>query len=120
MSLWKTTTESQAYSASNIPLFKQPWITDAKMVAAVSNAGGMGVLGPHGGYNTVPTGGVAEVGERLRHEIRKIKGLTDKPFAVNLFMPKEGWDKYSRTTLEVALGKAPKAQQLNRPVQLIE
>ncbi|MED4813429.1 nitronate monooxygenase [Bacillus atrophaeus] len=31
------------------PSFKQPmrWITDANMVAAVSNAGGMGVLGPN-------------------------------------------------------------------------
>ncbi|WP_268519823.1 nitronate monooxygenase [Bacillus atrophaeus] len=33
------------------PPFKQPmrWITDANMVAAVSNAGGMGVLGPNAG-----------------------------------------------------------------------
>ncbi|MEC1899582.1 nitronate monooxygenase [Bacillus atrophaeus] len=33
------------------PSFKQPmrWITDANMVAAVSNAGGMGVLGPNAG-----------------------------------------------------------------------
>lgn len=84
------------------------WITDAKFVAAVSNAGGMGVLGPHGGYNTVPTGGVAEVDERLRNEIRKIKSLTDKPFAVNLIMPKEGWDKYSKNTFEVALQEGVK------------
>ncbi|AKG36455.1 NAD(P)H-dependent flavin oxidoreductase [Paenibacillus durus] len=79
------------------------WITDAKMVAAVSNAGGMGVLGPHGGYNVAPSGGPTEVGERLRNEIRKIKELTDKPFAVNLYMPKEDSNIYSKTTFEVAL-----------------
>ena len=29
------------------PLF---WLTDAKLVAAVSEAGGLGVLGPHAGH----------------------------------------------------------------------
>ncbi|WP_298871491.1 nitronate monooxygenase, partial [uncultured Psychrobacter sp.] len=30
------------------------WVTNAEFVAAVSNAGGLGILGPHGGYNTNP------------------------------------------------------------------
>ena len=28
------------------------WLTDAKLVAAVSEAGGLGVLGPHAGQNS--------------------------------------------------------------------
>ena len=33
------------------PLF---WLTDAKLVASVSEAGGLGVLGPHAGQNSLP------------------------------------------------------------------
>ena len=35
------------------PLIQGPmfWLTDAKLVAAVSEAGGLGVLGPHAGQN---------------------------------------------------------------------
>lgn len=48
----------------------------AELVAAVSNAGGMGVLGA---TRLSPAG--------LRSEIRKIRALTDKPFGVDLLMP---------------------------------
>src|ERR1019366_5697504 len=47
-----------------------------KLVAAVSNAGGLGVLG---GASLSP--------DELRAEIRKIRELTDKPFAVDLLAP---------------------------------
>jgi len=47
-----------------------------KLVAAVSNAGGLGVLGAAG---CSP--------EELRTEIRKVRELTDKPFAVDLLAP---------------------------------
>jgi NAD(P)H-dependent flavin oxidoreductase YrpB (nitropropane dioxygenase family) len=50
------------------------WLSRAEMVAAVSNAGGLGIMASL----TFPT-----VGE-LREEIRKVKSLTDKPFAVNI------------------------------------
>ena len=43
------------------------------LVAAVSNAGGLGVLAS--GQDTP---------EQVREEIHKVKELTDKPFAVNL------------------------------------
>ena len=33
------------------PMF---WLTDAKLVASVSEAGGLGVLGPHAGQNSLP------------------------------------------------------------------
>lgn len=48
-------------------------VAKAKLVAAVSNAGGLGVLAS--GQDTP---------EQVREEIRKVKELTDKPFAVNL------------------------------------
>lgn len=46
----------------------------AELAAAVSEAGGLGII-------TSKTQGTPE---RLREEIRKVKSLTDKPFAVNL------------------------------------
>ncbi len=57
------------------------WMTDAAFVAAVSNAGGLGMLGPHAGQTANPTSN-EEVIERMRAEIRKVKSLTGKPFAV--------------------------------------
>jgi len=50
------------------------WMTTAELVAAVSNAGGLGVLSTIS--FTEP--------EQLRAEIKKVKALTDKPFAVNI------------------------------------
>lgn len=65
------------------------WVSDARWVAAISNAGGLGVLGPNCG-DTVPTDSPVETGERLRREIRKTRELTDKPFAVNYLLPTKG------------------------------
>ncbi len=67
------------------PVIQAPmdWITDAVLAAAVSNGGGLGVIGPNAGARTV-TESVLETGERLRREIRKAKSLTNKPFGVNL------------------------------------
>jgi NAD(P)H-dependent flavin oxidoreductase YrpB (nitropropane dioxygenase family) len=50
-------------------------VATADLVAAVSNAGGLGVLG-----------GVAYSPDELRAEIRKIRSLTDKPFGVDLLL----------------------------------
>ncbi|MGM9670926.1 MAG: NAD(P)H-dependent flavin oxidoreductase [Oscillospiraceae bacterium] len=50
------------------------WIATPPLVAAVSNAGGLGILSS----STYPTP------EELRAAIQEIKALTDKPFAVNL------------------------------------
>ncbi len=51
------------------------WVSDAPLVSAVSNAGGLGIIGA----GAMPV-------DLLRYEIRKTKGLTDKPFGVNLVM----------------------------------
>ena len=51
------------------------WISDAKLVAAVSNAGGAGVIAT-GGRST----------EWTAAEIGKARELTDKPFGVNVML----------------------------------
>ena len=79
------------------------WITDAVLAAAVSEAGGLGTIGPNAGCATV-TQDVGETGERLRAQIRKCKELTDRPFAVNFVVGVVGWDRdYSDRCLEVGL-----------------
>lgn len=50
-------------------------IAVSPLVGAVSNAGGLGIIGS-GGFTA----------DRLRDEIRKVKASTDKPFAVNLML----------------------------------
>jgi enoyl-[acyl-carrier protein] reductase II len=67
------------------PIIQAPmnWINCAELAAAVSGAGGLGVLGPNAGQS-VETSDPVETGERLRREIRKVRSLTDKPFGVNL------------------------------------
>ena len=51
------------------------WIADAELVAAVSNAGGAGVIAA-GGRST----------EWVEQEIKKARELTDKPFGVNVML----------------------------------
>ena len=51
------------------------WTSDANLAAAVSNAGGAGIIGSGG--RTV---------EWTRDEVRKAKGLTAKPFGVNVML----------------------------------
>src|SRR3989304_3189182 len=48
----------------------------SRLVAAVSNAGGLGVMGA-----------ATLDADRLREEIRRTRELTDKPFAVDLLAP---------------------------------
>ena len=48
------------------------WVADEHLASAVSNAGGLGIVGT--GHDTV---------DRVREKIETVKQLTDKPFAVN-------------------------------------
>ncbi len=59
------------------PLFQggMAWIADAKLAAAVSNAGGLGLI------SSINFGT-----EAVREEIRKCRTLTDKPFGVNIML----------------------------------
>lgn len=55
------------------------WIANAELVAAVSNAGGLGTISPNAGMRLED-----DVVVNLRSQIRQVKSLTDKPFGVNL------------------------------------
>ncbi len=55
------------------------FVARAELAAAVSNAGGLGVLG-----------GAGMTPDRLREEIRAVRVLTDKPFGVDLLLPVQG------------------------------
>ena len=87
------------------PIIQAPmnWITGANLAAAVSNAGGLGTMGPNAGATAI-TQDVTLTGERLRNEIRKAKTLTEKPFAVNFtLMPTRRpivWEEYINVALE--------------------
>lgn len=69
------------------PVIQGPlsWLTDARLVAAVSNAGGLGVLGPNAGLTAeTAVSTPQETAAKMREEIRKTEALTEKPFGVNL------------------------------------
>ena len=59
------------------PIFQggMAWVADASLAAAVSNAGGLGLI------SSVNAGT-----EAVRAEVRKCKELTDKPFGVNIML----------------------------------
>ena len=59
------------------PIFQggMAWVADAELAAAVSNAGGLGLITA-----------INESTEAVRNEIRKCKALTDKPFGVNIML----------------------------------
>jgi enoyl-[acyl-carrier protein] reductase II len=58
-----------------IPLVQAPmgWIARSQLASAVSEAGGMGIIETSSGDL-----------DAVREEIRKMRGLTDKPFGVNI------------------------------------
>lgn len=67
------------WKLTDIPVIQGPMAggyTTAELVSAVSNSGGLGSIGA--GYMSP---------ESLRFLIQKVKALTAKPFAVNLFIP---------------------------------
>lgn len=64
-------------------------IADAQLAAAVSNAGGLGVIG---------TGYASE--DWTREEIRKTKLLTKKPFALNIMLLNREAEKIGKVAME--------------------
>src|SRR5512139_2875669 len=89
------------------PLIQAPmnWVSGAELAAAVSNAGGLGTLGPNAGVDTI-TEDFELTGERLREQIRKARKLTSKPFAVNIPIGIGEGMKYSRTCVAVVIEEA--------------
>jgi len=84
------------------PIIQGPmsWITNAEFVAAVSNAGGLGVLGPNAGQVDI-TRSPEITAERMRTEIRKTKALTNKPFGISLIV--NGDLTYTWPILEIVI-----------------
>lgn len=94
------------------PIMQGPmsWITNAEFVAAVSNAGGLGILGPNAGQTTITTS-PEETAERMRREIRKTKELTDKPFGTTLITDADM--KFTWPILEVVIEEGVQVILLN-------
>jgi enoyl-[acyl-carrier protein] reductase II len=78
------------------------WVSGANLVAAVSNAGGLGTLGPNAGSKDI-TLDVELTGERMRAQIRKIKKLTQAPFAVNIVAGFGEALTYSKKVVDVVI-----------------
>ena len=79
------------------------WLTSAEFIAAVSNAGGLGVLGPNAGQRE-KSATPEDAAEKMREQIQEIRTLTHQPFAVNYLLPVEGNDasfRYSELFLKV-------------------
>jgi enoyl-[acyl-carrier protein] reductase II len=89
------------------PIIQAPmnWVSGADLVAAVSNAGGLGTLGPNSGAKEI-TADVALTGERMREQIRKVRSLTRAPFAVNIVAGFGEDLKYSKKVVEVIIEEA--------------
>lgn len=86
-----------------IMLASMAWVTNAEMVAAISNAGAIGTLGPNAGARVV-TKDVKETGERLRDQIKKVRELSSRPFAVNLVVGTAGLDRdFSERCIQVSI-----------------
>ncbi|MFC1534755.1 NAD(P)H-dependent flavin oxidoreductase [Thermodesulfobacteriota bacterium] len=61
------------------------WIGSAELAAAVSEAGGLGTIGPNAGMQEQREAGDMDASmQRFREQIRKARELTDKPFAANI------------------------------------
>ncbi|ORY30046.1 2-nitropropane dioxygenase-like enzyme [Neocallimastix californiae] len=84
------------------PIIQAPmaWITSPKLVAAVSNAGGLGVIGPNCGLKK-PVSSVKDTVEEMRKSIRKTRELTTKPFAMNVFTSAYDPFGYSKNIIDL-------------------
>lgn len=84
------------------PVIQAPmtWITNPELAAAVSNAGGLGILGFNAGFES----GKAtpeETAEEMRKIVRKTKQLTDKPFGMNVMTSAFDAAGFSKATIEM-------------------
>lgn len=73
------------------PIFQggMAWVADASLAAAVSNAGGLGLI------SAINAGT-----EAVRNEIRKCKTLTDKPFGVNIMLQAPNAEEIAQMVVE--------------------
>lgn len=73
------------------PVFQggMAWVADASLAAAVSNAGGLGLV------SSINAGT-----EAVRAEIRRCKQMTEKPFGVNVMLQAPNVDEIAQMVLE--------------------
>lgn len=65
------------------------WVAEHRLAAAVSNAGGLGIIGA-----------ASAPPEVVREEIRKCKELTDRPFGVNIMLLNPNADEVAAIVVE--------------------
>lgn len=65
------------------------WVAESTLAAAVSNAGGLGLI----------AGGSAPI-DYLREQIRRCKSLTDKPFGVNIMLMSPNAEELAKLVVE--------------------
>lgn len=65
------------------------WVAEHNLAAAVSNAGGLGIIGA-----------ASAPAEVVREEIRKCKELTDKPFGVNVMLLNPNAEEVAKVVIE--------------------
>jgi len=65
------------------------WVAEHNLAAAVSNAGGLGLIGA-----------ASAPPEVVREEIRKCKALTDKPFGVNVMLLNPNAEEVAKVVVE--------------------
>ncbi len=65
------------------------WVAEYHLAAAVSNAGGLGIIGA-----------ASAPAEVVREQIRKTKELTDKPFGVNVMLMNPNADDVAQVVVE--------------------
>lgn len=85
------------------PIIQGPmfWLTNAKFVAAVSNAGGLGVLGINAGQYE-PTKSLEVTLEHIKDQIHQTRELTDQPFGLNLVLSDDPeHDVFTGPTIEL-------------------
>ncbi|MCQ4934912.1 MULTISPECIES: nitronate monooxygenase [Anaerotignum] len=73
------------------PIFQggMAWIADGKLAAAVSNGGGLGII------SAMNAGG-----DYLREQIKIARGLTDKPFGVNIMLMSPHVEEVAKIVVE--------------------
>ena len=73
------------------PIFQggMAWVSESTLAAAVSNAGGLGIIA-----------GANAPASHIRNEIRKTKKLTDKPFGLNIMLLSDNADELSDIAIE--------------------
>ena len=73
------------------PIFQggMAWISDSKLAAAVSNAGGLGIIA-----------GANAPASYIRNEIKETKKLTDKPFGLNIMLLSDNADELADIAIE--------------------